>query len=104
MEQRNEPTTEEIVNEARRVMSGSWGCAGCGMRTTLRQSTDRLESQQREIAELTAERDTEKARADAAELARDILAGIIKDMEEPKAFASSTFTIDGRGEKGKATE
>lgn len=45
---------------------------------------------QRTIAALTA-------RLEQAELARDILCGTIRDMEEPKTVGSSTFTIERRG-------
>ena len=37
------------------------------------------------------------ARAEQAELARDILCGTIRDIEEPKTVGSSTFTIERRG-------
>ena len=57
----SEPTTGEIVREARRVMLDAWGCAGCDLRTVLRQSIDRLESQERELSVIAGELEKFKA-------------------------------------------
>ena len=63
----NEPTTGEIVEEAKRVMSDAWSCAGCDLRTVLRQAADRLESQARAIAGKDVEISTLKEKVESLE-------------------------------------
>ena len=56
MEQRNEPTTAEIVEEYKRVTSDAWrACDGCDLKALLRQSIARLKQLERENAELRGE-------------------------------------------------
>ena len=59
-------------------------------RDVMSAAADRLEAQEQTIADLTL-------KLEQAELARDILCGTIKDIEEPKTVGSSTFTIERRG-------
>lgn len=51
MEQRNEPTTAEIVAEFKRIASDGWCvCVECDLQSLLRQSIDRIEQLERENA------------------------------------------------------
>lgn len=51
MEQRNEPTTAEIVDEFKRITADSWrACDGCDLKALLRQAIDRLERLERDLA------------------------------------------------------
>lgn len=85
MEQ-NEPTTGEIVQEARRVMLDAWGCAGCDLRTVLRQAVDRLESQERELLKKTQELESAKIRhAQKDEEAAELFAKAIARAESAEA-------------------
>ena len=98
----SEPTTGEIVRALRCSADDDSFCKKCQYGYALAHAflcdrgrmngnaADRLESQEATISALTA-------RAEQAELARDILCGTIRDMEEPKTVGSSTFTIERRG-------
>ena len=75
MEQRNEPTTAEIVKETRLCSQPDWNCDKCSRNgmpfgdcfTELYlQAADRLEQLERENAELTARAEKAGAERDAA--------------------------------------
>lgn len=126
MEQRSEPTTDEIVR-ALRTCNNPKGqrCSQCAVfsrydnardckRTIDKYAADRLESQQRDLLQLTAERDAEKARADAAVKDIERIAGthsichlcdfvdMIGCCHKNHCDGLNLFRL--RGEKGKATE
>ena len=82
----SEPTTGEIV----RALGNPETLDQESLYYWSKVAADRLEAQEQTIADLTL-------KLEQAELARDILCGTIKDIEEPKTVGSSTFTIERRG-------
>lgn len=119
MEQRSEPTTEEIVRALGEIVDCAWDAFAYGnistrvptVITIVIDAKRTLKSQQREIERLTAERDAEKARADAAEkdISRDCKTcenlPVLYDRISPCRMCVPTKSNwKWRGEKGKATE
>ena len=97
---RTEPMTEEIVKGLRNCANADNPCtsecinldmAGGCRDKMMNDAADRLESQQREIAKLTAERDAEKARADAMERGIERLSAEIKTKDELIDFATESM-------------
>lgn len=88
----SEPTTENIAKALRVCFEKTCACSECPFEHEScgdieQLAADRLESQERTVAELTE-------KLEQAELTRDMLCGTIREAEEPKTECSSTFVLE----------